>query len=324
MSKINKKGTFSLSSGRIKNYENKKIIDYNDQDFRSFWDSRSRKILNDYENRLLKKVLPRSDGWFLDIGCGFGRNIGAYYNAKENFVLVDYALNHLEMAAAENADKKNIYYIAADAYNLPFKDNVFNNGISIRLLHHLNRPIDYIENLNKIINNDRTFLVTYINRRNFFRIFKYGKESFNIKHSELSKMIYGTHPKYFERISKYSGFDVKKTEGSGFIHQIAHASGKIDKFIDKHKKLNRLFVIIDNLFNLILGKLKLSLVQFVLLKKYGKKSNKSIKIFNSIDDILICPRCKNSGLINEKINYRCKDCGSKYPIKDRIIDMRII
>ncbi len=315
---------YSLTKSDIKEYDNKKIIDYNDQDFRAFWVSGSKKILNNYENKLLKKMIQNNiDGWFFDIGCGFGRNIPSYYNKNDKFVLLDYALNHLEMAAAENKEKKNIYYIAADAYNLPFKNDVFNFGISIRVLHHLNRPIEFIESLNRILKNNKYVVITFTNRRNFFRIFKYRYESFKKEHSELSEMIYGTHPKLFKRISVSSGFDIKKIKGSGFIHQIANASEKFENFISKHKRLNTLFVLIDIIFNYIFGSINLSLVQFVLLKKNSKNTVIEETTFNTIEDILKCPVCNEIYLVKKKKYYHCIKCKRKYPIKNKIIDFRI-
>lgn len=317
------RSNFSILNSEIKEYGNKKILDYNTQDFRNFWESGSKSILNKTENDLLKKMIPRSKGWFFDIGCGFGRNVPAYYNTNKKIVLVDYAVNHLEMAAKEHSDKKNIYYIAADAYKLPFKNCVFKNGISIRLLHHLNRPIDFIESLYHILDEKGHVTITYINRRNFFRIFKYGKESFKNEHSELSKMIYGTHPKFFKRISNYSGFDIVKVKGSGFIHQLAHSSEKIETFINKHTRLNKILTIIDVFFNSIFGKLKLSLVQFVLLKKYKNCGRSKTITLKTLDDILKCPNCNNIDLLKEKNYYKCSNCKKTYPVINNIIDFRI-
>ena len=84
----------------------------------------------------------------LEIGCGKGRHTFYASQVAEEVVAVDFG-RAVDVAMLNNSDAKNIYFIQADIYNLPFRNNFFDFVFSIGVLHHLPTPE---QGFNKILN----------------------------------------------------------------------------------------------------------------------------------------------------------------------------
>lgn len=75
----------------------------------------------------------------LELGCGNGRHtFYASKLAKEMFA-VDLS-SSVDIARINNKENKNIHFIQADIYNLPFKKNFFDFIFCLGVLHHLPMP----------------------------------------------------------------------------------------------------------------------------------------------------------------------------------------
>ena len=243
------------------------IIDYTETDYRNFWESKCKLILHDQEMKISGKFLPPSSQWLIDIGCGFGRMLPSYYNENGRFVLVDYALNNLETAKKINGARQNIFYIVADVYHLPFKDNVYQSAVCVRLFHHLNNPVNFINEMNRILKTKAYILFSYINERSLLRIFRYGLRCFKHEHVQVSSAIYATHPAYFKALIRPAGIHVLHQKGAGFIHQVSHHWPAIEEMIEKHSRLLPAFSILDRLISTLLGFFRLALMEYLLLQK---------------------------------------------------------
>ena len=300
-----------------------RIRDYSHEDYREFWDTASNKVLDKIEKIIIQKYLPYSKGWFIDLGCGFGRLLPVYLNDDRRIVLVDYAINNLEIASKIHSNKK-IFYILANAYNLPFRDGVFGSGISIRLFQHINSPVSFLKEFGRIFHKNSVVLFTYVNKRSIFRILKFGLPSLQHNHIELSDMLFGTHPYYFSKIAHETGFNVQHLCGTGFIHQLTHSLNLIDYLIQKNKLIYQIANLAEKIADTTFGKLNLAFLQFILLlKKTGteglpEKNQKS----NTLNDILACPKCNSIELYESRVIYQCMKCRSIYPKKGKIIDFR--
>jgi ubiquinone/menaquinone biosynthesis C-methylase UbiE len=124
--------------------QRERIHDYNGRDYRTVWKHGRARFEDFFESSLAKKLLPKYPGWFVDIGGGYGRSYPLYKRNDRKVVIVDYAMNLLEIASETYKDDKNIFFVAADAYHLPFKNDIFNGGISIRVMHHMNLPEKFL------------------------------------------------------------------------------------------------------------------------------------------------------------------------------------
>jgi SAM-dependent methyltransferase len=75
----------------------------------------------------------------LDAGCGKGRH--TFYAAKiaDEVIAIDLG-TAIDVALFNNRNTKNVYFIQADIYNLPFRANSFDFVFSLGVLHHLPTP----------------------------------------------------------------------------------------------------------------------------------------------------------------------------------------
>jgi len=244
----------------------KGVVDYSRGDFREYWRGRSKVLLHAAECRVLDALLPPTRGWFLDLGCGFGRLTPAYKDSRRRLVLCDYAVNHLQIAsAAFGAD--GVHVVAADANNLPFQDAVFEGGICIRLLHHIADIGGFLKELARVFCPGCGPLISYMNRRNALRLLRYGPSCSRQTHEELSPQLFGTHPALFANLAKDAGFELAAMRGTGLVHQLTHETRPLDQLVERSRIVAGLFAALGRLSDGVLGPLRLALMQYALLTK---------------------------------------------------------
>ena len=296
------------------------IADYNEGDFRAYWSGRSKELLHRSECHILDSLLPASSGWFVDIGAGFGRLAPKYATPGRKVVLIDYAANHLEMAAQEFGDS-DFAYVAANAYHLPFRDGVFGGGISFRLFHHMAKGEDFLAEVSRVLQTRASILMTYMNRRSLLRVLRYGSASFERSHSELSPQLIGTHPAFFEAMAAASDLKLRGMRGAGFVHQLTHESKALEGLVDRNPLVYGAALAAEKVANASLGPLKLALMQYALLEKVdgaGEASENGAALM----DILMCPGCRSSELRQVEEGLMCVACESVYPKQGAVYDFR--
>jgi len=299
------------------------IVDYSERDFSEYWRGKSKRVLHEVECRLVREMLPSKRGWFLDLGCGYGRLLPTYLDEKRKIVMVDYALNHLEIAAKEY-NNQDIHLIAADACHLPFQSDVFESGVCIRLMHHISSAENFMKEIARVFRPGSTLILNYMNKRSLLRVLRYGSRSFQRNHEKISDIIYGTHPSYFIELAEESGFTIKRIRGAGFIHQIVHEFEYASDLIDRAPLLMKIIRIIEQAAGSTLGRMDLALMQYALLKKIRtvEKASEQSGMASNLIDLLACPECRSDGLEDNEKNIVCTDCGKKYEKIGRIIDFR--
>jgi len=306
-------------------------VDYSEKDYREYWVGPTREIIHQAECSIINEVLPPSRGWFVHIGCGFGRLLPAIHNSERKIVLVDYALNHLEMASEKYPDQE-IYFVCANACRLPFVGNVFEGGLSIRMLQHIKEPETFLHELNRILIFNSSFLLTYVNRRSLLRTIAKGKVSFHKTHEIIFEdgswgTVYGTHPAYFNRLIRKNGFTANILRGTGFIHQVINRVPVLEKWFTRNSLFISLSRSTESILDNTLGRTGWAWLQFALLKKVSKfnNSNLSLKenLSNNLLDILMCPSCQNTELVEEESQVLCLRCGKTYQRRGKIYDFRL-
>ena len=295
------------------------IVDYESRDFRQFWETPSKKILKDREMKLVRKLLPDTEGWFFDIGAGFGRLVPAYYRENRKILLIDYSIKHLQMAAETYKDR-DMAFIAANACRLPFRSSVFMNGIAVRLFHHIDRPSDFVFELARILTGEGHALISFLNKRNLLRLLRYGQAGYNHGHSLLWPATYGTSPKYFRSLMHQAGLMPMRKRGVGFLHQITSNLPILEKSIGLFPVSASFFSFIDGIIGRALGGLDLALMQYILVKKQMEKHNCSQG--TKLRDILACPRCRSTELAGWHDGYRCRSCEMEFPLRGKVLDFR--
>jgi len=314
--------------------------DYENYDYREFWEASNRQYEDLSERIAIRKLIKNEQkGIIIDIGCGYGRLFNEYIDF-DLIIMLDYSLNNLNNAkslvedflSSTNKIKENkkVYFVAGDANNLPFKSEVINAAISVRVVHHLNEPQKFISEVSRILKNDSFFILEFANKRNLKNILKFLirriKDSpFSLEPTNVGDTIQNNHPKTITGYLKSCNFKIKS---------IISVSNLRISFLKKRLKLSVL-ILLEKLFQSLFSFMKLGPSIFVKALKTNHSKNVFIikddnllknKIFD-IDflDLLLCPNCKNQN-IKLEVSYatiKCPSCHKRYLIKNGIYDLRV-
>ena len=91
------------------------------------WDSYRREPVAE-----VRKFMSGKKGKILDLGCGSGRNF--MKNKNIEIFGIDFSSELLKLAG-ENAEKFGVELKKSEVSNIPYKDNFFDAGIFVRVLH---------------------------------------------------------------------------------------------------------------------------------------------------------------------------------------------
>jgi ubiquinone/menaquinone biosynthesis C-methylase UbiE len=325
--------------------------DYENYDYREFWES-GKRIYEDKSERLaLRKFLggaKKNNKLFLDIGCGYGRLFNEYKNFK-NIVLVDYSLRNLKAArdSISNFLKfdenklSSIYFVAADASCLPFKSGCADIILTVRVVHHLNYPEKYFDEVSRILKNEGLYFLEFANKRNLKNILKYAvgrmdTSPFNMTPSQIGKTILNFHPKCIIDLLKKRGFNVREMVSVsnfrlGFLKN--NISVNILLFFERaYQKFFSSVPFGPSVFlNSILEREKDGAVKAALssnhrsIPKNSGKTSRSPEKGNKInlEDILICPHCKKDNLAFGKNKIFCDGCSRTFQIENGIYNFKV-
>lgn len=304
------------------------ISDYDkfDYDYQQYWKDRS------YEHKseliALRKLFNKTFGEvFLDIGGSYGRLVEIYYEKFETPIILDFSLKTLQ----KNRDillKKypRLNLIAANVYNMPFKENVFDGAMMVRVLHHIENPEKYFKQLSDTMKNRSTYVQEYANKnhikaklkallRGNFRFFS--QETYqqptqgNFEGSNGHETVFlNFHPKYIERLLENSGFKIKKALGVSYLR-----IPFIKRLIPQTPLL-----LMEMLSQAMLSWTNISPSIFV--KTRLDKPEGQLHRYKNLLDTLACPKCKGELEISENTAV-CNFCPTTYKMKKGVWDFRI-
>ncbi len=303
--------------------ESPAIIDYEGTDFRQYWQSPSKMILHRVECSIIRELLPpRTPGWFVDIGAGFGRLFPAYQGGGRRSVLVDYSVKHLQMAES-TMGSLGVELVAADAYRLPFRASAFSGAICLRLLHHLDQPERFAAELARVLAPGSRAVVSFMNKRSLLRLLRYGPRSFSRDHQLLWPAQFGSHPVYFRDMFANAGLAVCRQRGAGLLHQIVTTAPIVEGIVSRSNARLAASARIENAFDRTFGELGLALMQYALVKKTPGPDKKpdSPPDFRAL---LACPNCGSEELTESDQGHVCASCGREFRKIGTIHDFRIL
>lgn len=110
-------------------------------------------------NKVYKFLNVKDSDFILDVGCGNGvyEKILAPGNPSTKIIAMDISK---EKAKAWKIIWDNVYFVIADAQNLPFKDGVFDKIFSIEVLEHLPDDRSALNDIYRVLKPSGTFILT--------------------------------------------------------------------------------------------------------------------------------------------------------------------
>jgi SAM-dependent methyltransferase len=121
----------------------------------------------DYASLCKESLASSSDGWGLDLACGsLAFTAGIYANCSNRpLVFLDQSLKLLRKGKSRIEKLRgnipeNIFFLHADALQLPFKTSVFHTIISLNLLHCLDDVKTVLRELKRVLTDDGNSAMT--------------------------------------------------------------------------------------------------------------------------------------------------------------------
>ncbi|MFC2144920.1 methyltransferase domain-containing protein [Actinomycetota bacterium] len=184
--------------------------DYENYDYREFWEDDKRYYEDQSERMALRSMLKGvdpSNKLFIDIGCGYARLFNEY-SKFQRVVFIDYSMKNIKNAQerisrflSDDPEKlSNILFISADATAIPIKDDSADTVLTVRVVHHLDKPEKYFDEVKRILKEGGLYLFEFANKRNLknilrFMIGKMDTSPFGPVPSQVGETIRNYHPK---------------------------------------------------------------------------------------------------------------------------------
>lgn len=288
------------------------ICSYEGSDYQtSFWDHADRRYEDAVEEVALRRLLPESGSFLLELGAGAGRNTPRY-RGYQRIVLLDYSRSQLEQARQRLGESERLAYVAADIYHLPFVDGLFDGETMIRTLHHMADARAALAEARRVLQPNATFILEYANKHNLKSILRYtlrrqSWSPFSPEPVEFAPLNFDFHPATVRSWLRGCQFSIER--------QLTVSHYRMNLF--KRLVPLRLLVWMDSLAQLTGDAWQLSPSVFVRSRAVGQTPTANPDMF------FRCPACGHQPLENAPPEIRCLGCGRCYPVVDGIYDFRL-
>ena len=297
--------------------------DFFNYDYSQYWSSRKYEDLA--EKHVLENIFSTKSGnWFLDIGGSYGRLVPTYYKSYTHPVILDYSLKTLQKNY-EIIKKRfpNVELIAANAYHLPFKDNTYDGGVMVRVLHHISKPDRYLKEASRIMSKDSTYVQEFANKVNikascrallhfdfkFFSQEPYQQptaKNFEGTAAGQEALFLNFHPTYVARLLRKNQFSIIEKFGCSYLR-----SGFVKKILGEDTMIKLEYILQPLLKNTNISP------STIFETKLQKSERNGVIQAKNLEEILICPKCLGN-LYFTKDTATCEHCSIKYFKKDNI------
>jgi ubiquinone/menaquinone biosynthesis C-methylase UbiE len=290
------------------------VCDYEGSDYQtSFWDQGGREYEDRTEAIALKRLLPESGRLMLELGAGAGRNTPRYAGF-ERVVLLDYSTTQLGQAQARLGKSERYVFVAADVYQLPFVDGLFDSATMIRTLHHMADAPAALAQIRKVLGPGSTFILEFASKLNLKSILRYvlGRQEwspFSRVPVEFVELNFDFHPKAVREWLQELGFHIER------ILTVSHFRlGLLKRVVP-----TGILVALDALAQWTGSLWQLTPSVFVKASLGGVCSGPVPK---EVLKWFKCPECEGAPLIDQKDFLQCPSCGSRWALRDGIYDFR--
>jgi ubiquinone/menaquinone biosynthesis C-methylase UbiE len=288
------------------------VCSYEGSDYQeSFWEKGNRTYEDAVEGIALKRLLPTSGKWMLELGAGAGRNTPRY-SGFDHVVLLDYSTTQLAQAQTRLGISSRYRYVAADIYHLPFVDGLFDAATMIRTLHHMADALAALSQVEHVLQTRSTFILEFANKRNMKSVGRYllGRQKWNPfapEPVEFEELNFDFHPRTIRKWLKGLDFKIQRSLTVSHFRM---------GWLKRRIPLN-LLVGLDSLLQWSGSWCQYTPSVFVKCSLSSQKPDAKPGTFFK------CPNCGSIDLDEKRKSVSCRSCKRKYPITDGIYDFRI-
>ena len=187
------------------------VCDYEGSDYQArFWRDQGRDYEDLVERAALRRLLPATGATVLDIGAGFGR-LSAEFSGYQRVVLLDYSTTLLREAQTRLRHDPRFLYVAANWYQMPFVNGLFDTLVQVRTLHHAADAPALWRELARIARPGGYYVLEFANKHNLKAIARYALRRqtwspFDHKPVEFVELNYNFHHAWIRRHLVAAGF----------------------------------------------------------------------------------------------------------------------
>lgn len=187
------------------------VCDYEGSDYRArFWQGQGREYEDQTERLALQRLLPRRGATLLDIGAGFGR-LADEFSGYQTVVLLDYATSLLREAQTRLGHDPRFLFVAANWYQMPFVNAVFETLVQVRTLHHAADAPALWRELARIARPQGHYILEFANKRHLKAITRHalGQQAwspYDPAPVEFVPLNYDFHPAWVQQQLQTAGF----------------------------------------------------------------------------------------------------------------------
>ncbi len=285
------------------------ICDYEGSTYQTdFW--RGREYEDLAERIALRKLLPPEGGLLMEIGAGFGR-LADLYNGYRRVVLLDYAQSMLRQAQERLGNGEKYIYVAANLYNLPFVDRLFNTAVTVRVLHHVQDIPSAFREIQRVLMPSGYYILEYANKRHLKAILRYALRRqqwnpFAPEPVEFTKLHYNFHPAWIEARLRETDLAIERQLA------VSHFRHPFVKGLVPPRPL----AAVDGWLQEVASWWKLS--PSVLVRARADKEYPPTET----QGFFRCPACHNPYLVETAQALLCPDCHREWPIDNGIYNFK--
>ncbi|MBS1250473.1 MAG: Demethylrebeccamycin-D-glucose O-methyltransferase [Chloroflexi bacterium] len=295
------------------------VCDYHGSDYQtSFWEKGGRDYEDQAEAIALRRLLPARGDLLLEVGAGAGRNTPRY-KGYQHVVLLDYSLTQLQQAQERLGRSDRYTYVAADVYQLPFINALFDGATMIRTLHHMADAPAALREIRRVMRSQGTFILEYANKLNLKAIGRYliGRQDwspFTPEPVEFVELNFDFHPQTVRRWLGEEGFQLER--------QLTVSHFRIGLL--KRLVPTKILVFLDSLAQHTGNWWQLTPSVFTRSKAVGDATEEGHLAAKraGADGFFRCPACGSAQVEEGEASLTCTACSSVWPIQDGIYDFR--
>ncbi len=287
------------------------ICDYEGSNYcTDFWEGRGREYEDLVERIALRRLLPATGRRLLEIGAGFGR-LTPMYNGFEQVVLLDYSKSQLRQAQARLGRGDRYTYVAADFYNPPLADSLFDAATMIRTIHHAQNVPLVLRQVRRVLAPAGTFILEFANKRHLKAILRYWlrRQTWNPfapEPVEFVELNFDFHPRWMAERLREADFTIER--------RLTVSHFRVPLL--KRCLPARLLAAADGLVQWTGRWWQLSPSVFIRARQNKPGPPPSPASF------FRCPRCTGTGWHSTESLLTCRTCGARWAVDDGIYDFK--